>query len=304
MGKIYYFGLNMNSIFSFLGFWALLIFNLTRRRQRAPLMGSYAKLADRLIKSKDPPRFFRSDYMNVTEIFFLSAFQFFLALLFDVLFGIATTHGEANYFGFIYFGPVSFALICLLLRVSPLRQLDQFAPGYIFSLICFKIACFFNGCCYGIPWEYGIYNHVHNQKEVPIQLIETGTALLTLAILLRYGKRNTRAGTLAPLALFVYSLTRFGTEFFRADFPALAGPLTTYHFQCLIGVVLGALEFFAAYRYGNAFSAWIEERNARWEEKTVAGYRSRRQAALDRQEKEKRMRMKTAKNGKRKKKRK
>ena len=46
--------------------------------------------------------------------------------------------------------------------------------------------------------------------------------------------------------MILYSATRFCTEFLRNDFPQIAGKLTTYHFQCLGGIVVGIIEMILA----------------------------------------------------------
>lgn len=87
-----------------------------------------------------------------------------------------------------------------------------------------RIGCFFAGCCYGIPCQWGITisgNHLipelNDVSRLPIQLIEAGANLLIFGILAFLYGRNGRRPSLLSLYTLLYAPLRFVLEFFRGD---------------------------------------------------------------------------------------
>lgn len=147
----------------------------------------------------------------------------------------------ANYFGVLYGAPFVVLLVCLLLRIDYLAQMDLITPAYPLALVFVKIACHFGCCCCGVPWENGVYNPLSRQIEFPSQFLESGVALLLFVALFVFRKRF-KKGTVFPIYLMSYSAIRFFTEFTRAE-PAVFLGLKTYHFLCIAGVILGVVEY-------------------------------------------------------------
>jgi len=226
------------TFFNVLGFFALLAYNLTQKKEKLLNMSF---ISGRILESRSNSQGFIW-LIFFLETFALSAVQFFPGVAFNKLFGILTTDGADNYFGFAYFGAIPLFLFCLIFRIRPLKQIDLYTPGYPASLILFKLACAFGGCCYGKEAEHGLLSMDRARVEVPIQFIEMGVAILILVLLIVVRKKI-KTGGMFPLYLTLYSATRFVTEFWRDDFPAIAGRLTEYHFMCLIGVVIGVVLF-------------------------------------------------------------
>ena len=161
-----------------------------------------------------------------------------------------------NYFGLLTVVWLVVILISVLILSNPIKQLDLVAIFLPFRMIFTRLACFFNGCCRGIPWEYGPYNYHydHPGNQVPVQAIEAGFVLIIFLFLLWYRKRA-RPGTMFPMYLFLYSGLRFFNEFFTAADPDIIGPFNMYHILCAIGVVVGLVTFFVMRKYGEKISS-------------------------------------------------
>ena len=171
------------------------------------------------------------------------------------LFGALVGTG-ANYFGLLSVVWLVVILISVLILSNPIKQLDLVAIFLPFRMIFTRLACFFNGCCWGIPWEYGPYNYHydHPGNQVPVQAIESGFVLIIFLFLLWYRKRA-RPGTMFPMYVFLYSGLRFFNEFFTAADPDIIGPFNMYHILCAIGVVVGLVTFFVMRKYGEKISS-------------------------------------------------
>lgn len=239
--KISLLGINIDfySFFNFLGGALLVLYNLLQSKRKEEIL-SFISLKIVAKNKKDRQRYIKC--CTFSETIVLSLVQFFAGVIFNILWGILLTNSSYNYFGFVLWAPLVFVMVCAFIRVPPLKQLDLYTPAYALSLISFKIACFFKGCCHGIEWKYGIYNHSYDRVEFPIQLLECFVAIGLFLITHFYSKKKHKAGTVFPLYLILYSAIRFFTEFLRDDFPSLMGSLNTYHFQSLIGVLVGIVE--------------------------------------------------------------
>lgn len=166
----------------------------------------------------------------------------------------------ANYFGLLGVTPIFITVISLLLFINPVKQMDIYTMCMPVFLFFVKIACFVNGCCWGIPWEHGMYNAhpYHHGNQVPVQLIEAILALLILVFLIWYKKRA-KPGTMYPMYLIVYSATRFFSEFTKADYPKVLGPLKMYHLLCIAGVFVGLLLLLVVKLYGDSIYTLFEK---------------------------------------------
>lgn len=179
---------------------------------------------------------------------------------------------DPNYFVNIIPFPFVGFLVFVLFKISPLKAFDYMAPVTCVTLIFYKIACFCEGCCYGVETEHGLFNHNTGRTEFPVQLIEFACAAVMLTVLLILYKKKKRPGTLYPLFMLMYSGGRFCSDFLRDDYPRILGKMTGYHIQCLIGIVLGAVFYAVAYRYGERISAFFESRDKAFLDKRIAAY--------------------------------
>ena len=121
---------------------------------------------------------------------------------------------NTEFLGYVTVSSVGIALASGAVGVRPLRWLDDTTPLYLALASALKIGCFCSGCCNGLPWEYGLYNHLTEQREFPIQLVEL---MLYAALLWMILRCSVAPGRRFALFLVGYSLVRFVVQFFRAD---------------------------------------------------------------------------------------
>ncbi len=201
----------------------------------------YKKLLGKIIS------FFSFDLWILIEMLFMAGLIQYNGV-YNKPFGEAIGTG-ANYFALLFFNGGIYLIACIVLGVSPLKQMDWIAPSYPLALIFVKLACFCAGCCYGIEWEHGLYSYRNERYEVPTQLIETFLALV-IFIILMVVRKKAKKGTLFPMYLILYSGTRFFSEFLRREENVL-GPLKVYHILCIIGVVEGIILLFIVNKFGD-----------------------------------------------------
>ena len=95
--------------------------------------------------------------------------------------------------------------------------LSFFAPAIPLFHAIARIGCLFTGCCYGIPFGWGIsMYHSPDIIRFPVQLIECGCNVLifvAIIILEKIGKKQYSLTTY----LLSYACCRFILEFFRGD---------------------------------------------------------------------------------------
>ena len=166
----------------------------------------------------------------------------------------------ANYFAVLTATPIFVTLLSLILFINPVKELDIITMCLPVFLFFVKIACFCQGCCWGIPWEHGLYNYHPNHpgRQVPAQLIEAIFALLILLFLLWYRKKA-KPGTIYPMYMITYSATRFFVEFVKAPHPNVLGPLNMYHLMCMTGIIIGLLLLLVVKLYGNTIYTLFEK---------------------------------------------
>ena len=136
-----------------------------------------------------------------------------------------------------------------------LKTMDCFAPGIALGHGIGRLGCYAAGCCYGDlctrPWAVTFNNpNVKEFSNVPMgiplhptQIYETVGDVAIFALLFKLHDPNKRPGGLFGLYLVLYSILRFGVEFFRHHdqlplFPAL--PLVHTQWISLATLALGA----------------------------------------------------------------
>src|SRR4051812_6888478 len=124
---------------------------------------------------------------------------------------------------------------------------DVFAPGIALGHVVGRFGCFFAGCCYGkpttVPWAITFTDpfaaaNTGTPLNVPLhptQLYEAGAEALILLVLLWTERR----GRLFPgrtfwLYMFLYAVSRFIIENYRADPRGSVGIFSTSQFISLI----------------------------------------------------------------------
>lgn len=166
-----------------------------------------------------------------------------------------TSHNK-NYYGTLTAWLLAFTLIPIFLKMSPLRILDLFSGGLPLQLIFAKMACFCWGCCssFEMPGSF-YYNRIYGRYEFPVQLVEAAVAAILFVIIAHYRKRNKTVGSVFPLYLVLYSVSRFLTEFLRADLPNVLGPFDAYQIMSVVFTLIGLLLFWIVLKYRERIEA-------------------------------------------------
>ncbi len=119
--------------------------------------------------------------------------------------------------GTFFFRPLLIMLIAKFLGEKTRKILDYIAPITFIQFAIGKLACLVNGCCHGIPYENGIFNDKLSCNVFPVQLYESLSTLVVVIILfaLALSKIKFRKGSIFPLGVILYSLTRYFWENYR-----------------------------------------------------------------------------------------
>lgn len=239
---------------------ALFIFNLSQYNRKKNLQSYGTSYLQNIFHKKNPDTKIRilsgPVLWIILEILIFSVVQYLLTASFNRTFGDMLQTG-VNYFGRLYHIPFLLTAFCILFWVDPCKQIDLITPAYPLALFVTKIGCFCQGCCAGIEWAGGLYNHAHDRVEFPLQLVEAGLALL-IFIFLMFWRNKAKPGTMFPTYLILYSATRFFSEFLseKAD---VFWILKKYHILCLIGVAVGIIELAIALIFGEKISKFFRE---------------------------------------------
>ena len=171
----------------------------------------------------------------------IMVFSGMLATAFNIPMAKITETGYYNYFGGLFVFPIIWTIVSIILVANPLDNIDIITIILPVHLFFSKLACFCNGCCWGIEWKYGLYNHHYDHPgcQVPVQAIEAFWAVLILLILLAI-RNKAKPGTLLPIYMILYSATRFCSEFLRREENVFL-IFKTYHILCVLGVVSGII---------------------------------------------------------------
>lgn len=81
-----------------------------------------------------------------------------------------------------------------------------------------RIGCLFAGCCYGIPWPWGVV--MQDSAEIirfPVQFVESICNLVIFVIVIFVEKKSKSYDHNISIYLILYSVCRFILEFFRGD---------------------------------------------------------------------------------------
>ncbi|MFQ6067156.1 MAG: prolipoprotein diacylglyceryl transferase [bacterium] len=151
--------------------------------------------------------------------------------------------------GLVFYGGFLFALIASLCFIRhhhlPFWDIANIsAPSLALGMSIGRIGCFFNGCCYGKPWPWGLIFSPDsaagavfpNQPLFPTQLISSANLLVIFFILIVLRSRQSLTHHVFLWFLILYSVHRFLVEFIRADYPEILFHLTVPQF---ISIILG-----------------------------------------------------------------
>ncbi|MBY0507426.1 MAG: prolipoprotein diacylglyceryl transferase [Bryobacteraceae bacterium] len=131
--------------------------------------------------------------------------------------------------------------------------LDIFAPGIAIGHAFGRIGCFAAGCCYGTecdrPWAVRFTNiEAYKMTGVPLeiplhptQLYEASFNLLLAGFLYWLFQKRPQPGLVFAAYLSLYSIFRFGVEFFRHHEQALTAGLSNTQWISLATLAAGLI---------------------------------------------------------------
>lgn len=122
------------------------------------------------------------------------------------------------------------------------------APAAALGLGIGRIGCFFNGCCAGIAWPWGV-DFGDGVLRLPTQLFEAAFQVTAFCLLHVWNKRATRPGLLFKVYVLAYFAFRFLIEFIRINPDYWLG-LTLYQLLSLAGILWMGLLLRRQYRFG------------------------------------------------------
>lgn len=156
-------------------------------------------------------------------------------------------------FGGMIFGFFGLLIYLKLKKVPFWPMMDTVGVPALIAHAIGRIACLFNGCCFGYPCTGGHCVHVegHQGTFFPAQGLDTVVCLILAALLFMAEKRSLKVGVSFNLCMIAYGLSRFIFEFWRAGpfdrdsgayLPDLLGstPLTKAQWMSLVLVLVGA----------------------------------------------------------------
>ena len=132
--------------------------------------------------------------------------------------------GGAVFYGGLIGGVLAGYLYLRRYSLPFLSMADVLLPSLALGQSAGRVGCFFNGCCYGMPWD-GCLAVVYPDGGyapggvpiMPVQLFESAFLLLLTGALLLILYKDKRPGMVTGWYLTLYGLWRFGIEFFRTD---------------------------------------------------------------------------------------
>lgn len=124
--------------------------------------------------------------------------------------------------GIVFYGGMLGVLlgVCLFSKIRKKNTkaiMDTIAPAIPLFHFWARIGCLFAGCCYGIPWSWGVI--MQDSPDVirfPVQFVESVCCLLIFIILLYREKKNKWDNNIF-VYLIAYGICRFLLEYFRGD---------------------------------------------------------------------------------------
>lgn len=126
--------------------------------------------------------------------------------------------GGFVFYGGLFGGIVGVVVTAALLDTNRLKLMDYSAPLFALFHGFGRIGCFLGGCCYGVPWKYGVaMKDMPDISRFPIQLLESIFEFIMFAVLIRHDQGSYKDRNLMLTYVLAYSIMRFFAEFLRDD---------------------------------------------------------------------------------------
>ena len=113
--------------------------------------------------------------------------------------------------------PVIAYPFCKWMKIDWLTACEFLAPCPAMVQGISHYGCIFEGCCYGYPLSFGIWNPALGYNTFPIQIVEACVAVAVVLFCLQRQKDNgyTADGLTYPIMLMLFGYSRFFLEFLR-----------------------------------------------------------------------------------------
>ena len=118
--------------------------------------------------------------------------------------------GGFSFFGAVFFVPIIMFICKRLFHLNTTQTFDATALCGVTMVGSIRFGCFLNGCCGGLCVTINEMSFCW-----PTQAAESIGDFLILFYLLSLQEKESRAGELYPIFMFLYGTMRFAIEFFR-----------------------------------------------------------------------------------------
>ncbi len=164
---------------------------------------------------------------------------------------INLTRGGLVWYGAFIFGMIAAVWFVRKNKINFWTAADLFAPYIALAQAFGRIGCFLNGCCYGsVAPSYFLLDVVFPGESVlryPTQMFSVIALVLIFAVLRIWQKKSHFNGEIFLAYGILYSIKRFGVEFFRGDYPKIFYGLTIS--QLISTIVFVACSILFVHRY-------------------------------------------------------
>ena len=143
--------------------------------------------------------------------------------------------GGTSFYGAVFFTPIAFIIVALLLRTPYGVLVDLCAPAECVMLSIMKVQCLLSGCCAGRE----ILVAGDRIVRFPSQIAEMINAILLLVLLMILARRTRFKGLLYPIYMIAYGASRFILNFLRESNSNFALGMSAGHFWSILSVFVG-----------------------------------------------------------------
>lgn len=144
----------------------------------------------------------------------------------------ATTY---RLYGLMYFLPVFYLLLSIILKVKKSVIFDIFAVAIVIRLIIGRFDCILSGCC------KGVFIPLLNGPRWPIREVEIGYYLTFIYYFSKKIINGKTYGQVYPIYLLSYGILRFCMEWLREEYVGEVGIFHSAHIWSLIAIAVGAV---------------------------------------------------------------
>ena len=141
--------------------------------------------------------------------------------------------GNLSLYGGVFFMPLFYFLGAKIFKRDTRMVFDVFSFPLIFTLLCSRFNCLFNGCCLGLPIGDGDVRWPTRGAEIIFYIV-------LLIILDRKIIKRRFDGTVYPIYMLSYGIFRFIVEWFRES-EHLIGVFHISHIWSLLSIAIGLI---------------------------------------------------------------